>query len=65
MNENGLQKQRALWLILSSVDLHPIKDEDKNMEGLYWGVDYPWPMYDRDVSSPPLLIARLGLYKNL
>ena len=32
------------------VDLHPIKDEKAGTEGLYWLVDYPWPLWDRDVS---------------
>jgi hypothetical protein len=32
------------------LDLHPIKDEGSKLEGIYWGVDYPWPMSDRDVS---------------
>jgi hypothetical protein len=30
------------------LDLHPIKDKSS---GLYWCVDYPWPLSDRDVSS--------------
>ena len=34
-----------LWLL----DLDLI--EDDGVQGLYWCVDYPWPMSDRDVSS--------------
>ena len=34
----------------SHPDLHPIKDETTGLDGLYWCVDYPWPMWDRDVS---------------
>ena len=30
------------------LDLHPIKHEATGLEGLYWAVDYPWPMSDRD-----------------
>lgn len=37
---------------LCIIDLHPIKDESTGVEGLYWCVDYPWPMSDRDVSLP-------------
>ena len=37
--------------INTPVDLHPIKDEVNGNEGIYWGVDYPWPLYDRDVSK--------------
>lgn len=36
--------------MLIVLDLYPIKDETTGMEGVYWGVDYPWPMSDRDVS---------------
>ena len=39
-------------IILCVIDLHPIKDESTGVEGLYWCVDYPWPMSDRDVSLP-------------
>ena len=31
-------------------DLHPIKEATSGIDGLYWCVDYPWPMSDRDVS---------------
>ncbi|XP_003387507.1 PREDICTED: phosphatidylcholine transfer protein-like [Amphimedon queenslandica] len=30
------------------LDLKPIKDEASGLDGLYWAVDYPWPMSDRD-----------------
>lgn len=30
------------------LELHPIKDEQSNKEGLYWKVDFPFPMSDRD-----------------
>jgi hypothetical protein len=30
------------------LDLHPIKDGNSGLEGLYWLVDYPWPLWDRD-----------------
>lgn len=48
-----------LWILFFSfvfyyVDLHPVKNEETGMEGIYWGVDYPWPMSDRDVSSTSL-----------
>ena len=36
---------------LSTADLHPVKDDKTGSEGLYWVVDYPWPLWDRDVSS--------------
>ena len=26
------------------------KEESSGIDGLYWCVDYPWPMSDRDVS---------------
>ena len=34
----------------SSADLHAIKDPETGTDGIYWCVDYPWPMSDRDVS---------------
>ena len=47
-----LLDQYPLWsyLCVNCLDLYPIKDETTGMEGVYWGVDYPWPMSDRDVS---------------
>lgn len=36
---------------LFTVELHPIKEEQSNKEGLYWKVDFPFPMSDRDVSN--------------
>jgi hypothetical protein len=30
------------------INLHPIKDRTTGLEGLYWCVDYPWPLSDRD-----------------
>ena len=38
-------------LSLNIVELHPIKEEQSSKEGLYWKVDFPFPMSDRDVSS--------------
>ena len=32
------------------IGLEPIRDESIGVEGLYWCIDYPWPMSDRDVS---------------
>ena len=40
-----------LFLNLIAVELHPIKEEQSNKEGLYWKVDFPFPMSDRDVSN--------------
>lgn len=37
-------------MICNCLDLYPIKEESTGMEGVYWCVDYPWPMSDRDVS---------------
>lgn len=34
----------------SMADLRPVKDDKSGIEGLYWIVDYPWPLWDRDVS---------------
>ncbi len=31
-------------------DLQLVRNESKDVDGLYWCVDYPWPMSDRDVS---------------
>ena len=42
---------RAQHILLLNVELHPIKDEQSNKEGLYWKVDFPFPMSDRDVSD--------------
>ena len=39
----------------SHPDLHPIKDETTGLDGLYWCVDYPWPMWDRDVSMDTMV----------
>ena len=39
-----------MCVFLSYTDLYPIKDKATGMEGLYWCVDYPWPLSDRDVS---------------
>ena len=34
----------------NSSDLNPINDDSTDTEGMYWAVDYPWPVADRDVS---------------
>lgn len=46
----------------STADLHPVKDDKSGIEGLYWIVDYPWPLWDRDVSPcvPHTLQHTLG-----
>ena len=46
-----LQFTMITCMVLSNVELHPIKDEQSNKEGLYWKVDFPFPMSDRDVSN--------------
>lgn len=38
-------------IYLLNIELHPIKDEQSSKEGLYWKVDFPFPMSDRDVSN--------------
>ena len=38
-------------IVCVCIDLHPIKDKATGLDGLYWCVDYPWPLSDRDVSS--------------
>ncbi len=39
------------FYMYSFVELDIIEGED-GVQGLYWCVDYPWPMSDRDVSLP-------------
>ena len=47
---------RYCYSLLMALDLRPIKDESSGLDGLYWAVDYPWPMSDRDVSN--FILAR-------
>lgn len=48
--------QMTLYFVHTShPDLHPIKDETTGLDGLYWCVDYPWPMWDRDVSMDTMV----------
>jgi len=38
------------------LDLDIIEDEE-GVQGLYWCVDYPWPLSDRDVSCSSFITA--------
>ena len=38
-----------LLVVIVFIALEPVSSKDEDTDGIYWCVDYPWPMSDRNV----------------